>query len=562
MPFLVKHPFVSEQPDGEDTSVVRPSDWNANHIVIGGVADDEIYISDNTNNNATTSYHGFLPKLSGDSNTYLNGVGNWATPPTDGVWTVDSANAKFEGNVSVNGEFSNFPLKVYGSYQSFYGYVGVNITANASESGIQIENTNTNGRAWTIISTSETSSVGSGKFIIADGTAEQTRFTINQAGLIGIQTQSPNSQLDIQVPDGENVGVRITGDPAGQLADMQQWLDAHNEVTLGSLSAKGTFYSPTKAARYALNNVVDGAIIIDCESGDHQVLLLDQDTALSFNNVIVGQRITLLILQDGIGNHSIGWMANILNPVPDIDRQSNSSTIIEFIAYEPNVLYCLTPINPSIKVARVYVSSADFMEQTALLIPAPGAFKYIVPAGPITYEYLPGSNPYQGVGECNFILRIGNVDAYLGGPTDVLGDMDYCAVVHTPTVVGGVLDPNSVSNSEMTLRATFTLQTGGVGTVSIVDAGTGYGVGDTGLLIGGSSDATYTITGIDVGGVVTGVTISAPGNNYQANQVNAFPGGVQPGSGTGLIFHIDTLVNLGDGNFWINIPYYVAQQYD
>ena len=36
--------------------------------------------SDNTNLDADTDTHGLLPKLSGDSDTYLNGVGGWAEP--------------------------------------------------------------------------------------------------------------------------------------------------------------------------------------------------------------------------------------------------------------------------------------------------------------------------------------------------------------------------------------------------------------------------------------------------------------------------------------------------
>jgi hypothetical protein len=31
----ITHAFVSQKPDGEDTSVVRPSDWNAAHVIDG-----------------------------------------------------------------------------------------------------------------------------------------------------------------------------------------------------------------------------------------------------------------------------------------------------------------------------------------------------------------------------------------------------------------------------------------------------------------------------------------------------------------------------------------------
>ena len=35
MAIIVKHPFVSTVPDAADTSIVRPSNWNADHTVTG-----------------------------------------------------------------------------------------------------------------------------------------------------------------------------------------------------------------------------------------------------------------------------------------------------------------------------------------------------------------------------------------------------------------------------------------------------------------------------------------------------------------------------------------------
>lgn len=40
----------------------------------------ELTLLDDTNNNATPSAHGFLPKLSNNSTQYLNGQGNWVLP--------------------------------------------------------------------------------------------------------------------------------------------------------------------------------------------------------------------------------------------------------------------------------------------------------------------------------------------------------------------------------------------------------------------------------------------------------------------------------------------------
>lgn len=48
------------------------------------ITDANLSTSDITTNNATTSKHGFTPKLSGDSDTYLNGDGEWTTPAGSG----------------------------------------------------------------------------------------------------------------------------------------------------------------------------------------------------------------------------------------------------------------------------------------------------------------------------------------------------------------------------------------------------------------------------------------------------------------------------------------------
>ena len=35
MTVTVKHPYVSTVPDSADTSLVRPSNWNADHTIVG-----------------------------------------------------------------------------------------------------------------------------------------------------------------------------------------------------------------------------------------------------------------------------------------------------------------------------------------------------------------------------------------------------------------------------------------------------------------------------------------------------------------------------------------------
>ena len=46
----------------------------------GNVVESEITLADNTTNNASTTAHGLLKKLSNVATEFMNGVGNWATP--------------------------------------------------------------------------------------------------------------------------------------------------------------------------------------------------------------------------------------------------------------------------------------------------------------------------------------------------------------------------------------------------------------------------------------------------------------------------------------------------
>lgn len=72
------------------------------------VSDAMITFSDITTGNASTNKHGFLPKLSGQSTQYLNGLGNWQTITSgNDVSFGSAAQIPFMNNVSTNFSYSN-----------------------------------------------------------------------------------------------------------------------------------------------------------------------------------------------------------------------------------------------------------------------------------------------------------------------------------------------------------------------------------------------------------------------------------------------------------------------
>ena len=87
--------------------------------------------------------------------------------------------------------------------------------------------------------------------------------------------------------------------------------------------------------------------------------------------------------------------------------------------------------------------------------------------------------------------------------------------------------------------------------------GLGYALNDTGVITYGGNDATYIVTGVGVGGVVTGINLTAPGTSYtNALNVPTATGGAQPGVGGGL--GLDTTVlTISTGNAQVDIWYSV-----
>lgn len=84
----VKHTFVSVVPDDADATLVRPSNWNADHAIDNGtVTEAMLSISDNTTGDVSTSAHGFAPKVTNTAN-FLRGDGTWVNPGTNSGPTV------------------------------------------------------------------------------------------------------------------------------------------------------------------------------------------------------------------------------------------------------------------------------------------------------------------------------------------------------------------------------------------------------------------------------------------------------------------------------------------
>lgn len=192
MALTIKHSFTSAKSDGSDNTIVRPSNWNADHTITGNVDETMFSFTDITTGNASTVHHGLLKKLPNDSSLFIDGTGNWSAPSGGGggAWQTSGAQVFLstdgEYHVGINTSDPSFPLVVIGSDQGTYGFVGVSLESSASESGLQIKNTGEGGRTYSIFSTSAVSSLDEGYFVIADAGSATPIIKIDRRGSTNI----------------------------------------------------------------------------------------------------------------------------------------------------------------------------------------------------------------------------------------------------------------------------------------------------------------------------------------------------------------------------------------
>ena len=100
MTITVKHSKVSAVADGTDTSVVRPSDWNADHSLVGTVP-----IANGGTGQATANdaFNALAPSQAAASGKYLTTDGTNASWATNPLGTVTSVAATAGTGISVSG---------------------------------------------------------------------------------------------------------------------------------------------------------------------------------------------------------------------------------------------------------------------------------------------------------------------------------------------------------------------------------------------------------------------------------------------------------------------------
>jgi len=110
------------------------------------------------------------------------------------------------GNVGIGSTVPSYPLSIFGSAGSAQNQGVLELFNSVPDTGLRLRNTSVDsrfpltffGRTWTLFSSGVGSGIGVGNFNIFDATANASRFSIDKAGNVGINTTQPLARVDIQ----------------------------------------------------------------------------------------------------------------------------------------------------------------------------------------------------------------------------------------------------------------------------------------------------------------------------------------------------------------------------
>jgi len=197
MAITVKHSKVSTIPDEADTSLVRPSDWNADHTLTGTI---DIANGGTGQTTANGAFNALVPSQTGNTGKYLTTNGtdtSWATNP---LGTVTSVAATAGTGISVTGS----PITTSGTLNITNTAPDQTVVLN-SGTGISTSGTYPN---FTVTNTAPDQTVGiaSGTGISVTGT--YPNFTVtNTSPSSGGTVTSVSGTAPVNVANGSTTPV-------------------------------------------------------------------------------------------------------------------------------------------------------------------------------------------------------------------------------------------------------------------------------------------------------------------------------------------------------------------
>lgn len=216
-----------------------------------------------------------------------------------------------EGNVGIGTTSPTYSLDVNSS-----SALASRIQSSFGETILELNNTNTNGRKFMIISGGNSGSLSGGKFGIFDATAGATRMAIDSSGNVGIGTSAPSNTLHVNSSSTDVAKFATTG--------AYTFVTLDNATRNWALSAGSTFsiYDSTAATtRMSINS-----------SGNLLVGTADATTLGTVNkNLVVGSTtnndevaLTLNVME-GTHNRRVKFFLDDDDGVFGLDTTASSS---------------------------------------------------------------------------------------------------------------------------------------------------------------------------------------------------------------------------------------------
>lgn len=190
--------------------------------------------------------------------------------------------------------------------------------------------------------------------------------------------------------------------------------------------------------------------------------------------------------------------------------------------------------------------------QPVQVIPAPAANQIIQIVGGTLQYYGDGTGGYPGAA-----VGIGpSVGTYSYGGNNPIENANTASPV-TPNTAGVSLttlagSPMIIFTAEDggvwgAITSSTITQSGPISTVVLDTGGTGYAIGDTGLIQAFNGDATYLVDTVGDSGAVVTFTMTDPGSSYTTGSFPTTTSGAQPGSGTGFTVNVTAILPGGSG---------------
>jgi hypothetical protein len=297
MAITVKHSKVSTIPDEADTSLVRPSDWNADHTLTGTI---DIANGGTGQTTANAAFNALVPSQTGNTGKYLTTNGtdtSWATNP---LGTVTSVAATAGTGIAVTGS----PITTSGTLNITNTAPDQTVVLN-SGTGISTSGTYPN---FTVTNTApdQTVSIASGTGISATGTypaftvtntAPDQVVALTGAGTTVVTGTYPNFTITstdsttgtvTSVAATAGTGISVTGSPittSGTLNITNTAPDQTVVLTAGTgISTSGTY------PNFTITNTspsLGGDVVGPASATDNAVARFDSTTGKLLQNSVV-----------------------------------------------------------------------------------------------------------------------------------------------------------------------------------------------------------------------------------------------------------------------------------